>query len=190
MGIPTTRCRGKFGASPLLFVPVCKVLVGFSCRFQHCSPAAPARMQETWGDTERLRKNREEERREGKESTYLPHWNSFSFKVCVGERVEKKEKVKREVRGEEIFLPLHCCLLTVNSPLQPTWLPSFSPLWLLHLKFSQLFFPDGNVNQYTLKINKKTNPNQNNWVRLSHSPLHIVYELMFLVFTVSNFCDF
>lgn len=62
-----------------------------------------------------------------------------SLKPSSSFKVEKNnnEEVEREAGGEEISLPPHYSLLTVNSQLWPAQLPPSSPLWPLHLNFSQ-----------------------------------------------------
>lgn len=132
---PTVRCRGALPHG-----------------FQPWSLAAPARMQETWGD---LREDHGRAERKGEERVERKH-PFASLKPLSSFKVEKKNPEGGEGgrRGRNFpatsLLSAHC-KLPVAASLAPALL---SPLASAP-KFLTTLFPAGNVNQDTFRIEKK-----------------------------------
>lgn len=138
-GESASRCITTYGPEALMRSDGCPkhhVAVDFSlvvsCFF--CLTTAPTGMWASMGWPMRgLREQRLWGEWEGQVKPLTSLKPSSSFKV----EKNNNEEVEREAGGEEISLPPHYSLLTVNSQLWPAQLPPSTPLWPLHLNFSQ-----------------------------------------------------
>lgn len=153
MGAPSTGCSGRFWNSPPCFSCPWGARRLFPLAFKPAFLQLPPRCRKP---EVTCRKARGEltiwGQREGKESTLLCLCNPYP--LSKWKKKKGKEKVEREARGEDVFLPPHysaCCKLPVAASLAPALL---SPLASAP-KFLTTFFPAGNVNQDTFRFKKK-----------------------------------